>query len=207
MQSSMKLTGPNEEWRSVVGYEGLYEVSSFGRVRSLPRVRPYKGGTPRRLKGKVLKTRIGATGYPVFSIYGGPKVREVKVHRIVAEAFIPNPDNLPFVLHWDNNPENNHVSNLRWGSPSENMYDTVRNGNHPGKNKNHCKQGHLLEEPNLLPSGIRRGIRVCLSCKRARSNSARDNRPFSKRRADMFYERIMSGEKGWFRDTYDSEEK
>lgn len=191
MQSNLKSTDQNEEWRPVVGYEGLYEVSSFGRARSLPRVRPYKGGTPRRLKGKVLKTRIGATGYPVFSIYGGHKVREVKVHRLVAEAFIPNPDNLPFVLHWDDNPENNHVSNLRWGTPSENSHDTVRNGNHPGKNKTHCPHGHRLKEPNLVPSSLLNGARRCLSCKRARSNAARDNRPFTKERADMFYRRIM----------------
>ena len=96
-----------EIWRPVKGYEGLYEVSNYGRVRSL---------NYHRKKGRVflMKPCVGRAGYYQLILRkNGGKITAV-VHRLVAEAFLPNPDNLPCVNHKDENKENNAVWNLEW---------------------------------------------------------------------------------------------
>lgn len=107
----------NEIWRGVIGYEDLYQVSSFGRVRSLPRI-------CRRLEGKVMKEYLyegklltpyrDQKGYYSVRLYRNDKTHDMKVHRIVALAFLPNPDNLPQINHRDENKANNRVWNLEW---------------------------------------------------------------------------------------------
>lgn len=99
-----------EEWRDVVGYEGLYQVSNAGAVKSLPRV-DYAN---RKLKGKVLKLRKDKNGYIISTLYKDGIRKDHSVHRLVASAFIENPDNFPQVNHKDENPGNNNVTNLEW---------------------------------------------------------------------------------------------
>lgn len=110
---------PNEEWRDVVGFEGRYAVSSFGRVvtfgfHDCGRV-PKKNFSP-----KILKTDL-ARGYVRLCLYKNNKQYKRVVHRLVAEAFIPNPNNYPTVDHIDRNRQNNEVTNLRWCTLSDNM--------------------------------------------------------------------------------------
>lgn len=110
---------PNEEWRDVVGFEGRYAVSSFGRVvtfgfHDCGRV-PKKNFSP-----KILKTDL-ARGYLRLCLYKNKKQYKKVVHRLVAEAFIPNPNNYPTVDHIDRNRQNNKVTNLRWCTLSDNM--------------------------------------------------------------------------------------
>lgn len=116
--NSIKLEG--EEWKDVVGYESYYIVSSFGRVISLGRTVPIKNST--RYKQPYLLT-IGKSiqGYPkvIFSMKNIHK--SPNVHRLVAQAFIPNPYNKPMVDHIDRDKTNNYVSNLRWCTLVENM--------------------------------------------------------------------------------------
>lgn len=104
-----------EEWKSVVGYEGYYEVSSLGNVRSITRVK----------KGKVLKPLKRQHGYLGIQLHGkGGNKRGFKtfsVHRLVAEAFIPNPNNYPEINHIDENKSNNRVENLEWVTHKQNM--------------------------------------------------------------------------------------
>ena len=92
-----------EYWKPVVGYEGHYQVSNFGRVKSI------KFG-----KEIILKPRKDKCGYYSVVLYKNGIVKKYYVHRLVAEAFIPNPNNLPCVNHKDENKLNNSVDNLEW---------------------------------------------------------------------------------------------
>ena len=95
-----------EIWKPVVGYEGLYEVSNLGNVKSLN----YK----RRNVIRVLKAGTGSGGYKHIELHKNSKPKHFLIHRLVAQAFIPNPNNYPEVNHKDENKQNNCVDNLEW---------------------------------------------------------------------------------------------
>lgn len=97
-----------EIWRPVKGYEGLYEVSNFGRVRALH----YKGS--KNLNIKIMKQKLTRFGYYEVALNKNKTPKTFKVHRLVAEAFIPNPNNYPIINHKDECKTNNKVENLEW---------------------------------------------------------------------------------------------
>lgn len=168
---------PEEEWRPVVGYEGLYEVSSLGRVRSLDRtsfVPRGTGGYARRVKGRVLSPDIIESGHSRVLLSADGVVTRQQVHRLVAQAFIPNPSGLPLVLHGPNGVSDNSSSNLRWGTNADNMRDRVRDGTCANSRKTHCPQGHEYSEDNtrVRANG---GGRQCLTCIRERSERWRNS--------------------------------
>lgn len=101
----------NEIWKPVVGYEGLYEVSNLGRVKSLGNTRG-----PSRFRGieTIMRQEVSKFGYYRVALRKDKKYKHFYVHRLVAEAFIPNPDNLPYVNHKDESRTNNCVDNLEW---------------------------------------------------------------------------------------------
>ena len=103
-----------EEWKSIPGYEGLYEVSSYGRVRSLDRYVKVKNKSYRLQKGKVLSPGINSYGYLQVFLCCNGKYKIITVHRLIAQAFLPNPDNLPMINHKDEDKTNNNVDNLEW---------------------------------------------------------------------------------------------
>lgn len=99
------MTKPPEEWRPVVGYEGLYEVSNLGRIRRV----------------RLMSPTIKKHGYVQVSLMDAHGVRKsYRLHRLVAEAFISNPDSKPQVNHRDENTLNNRADNLEWATPAEN---------------------------------------------------------------------------------------
>lgn len=102
-----------EIWKDVDGYGGFYEVSNIGRVRSKERITEIQPYCHITRKPKILKAQFNGTYYRVVISVDG-KSRQVLIHRLVAETFIPNPKGLPQVNHKDENGKNNHVNNLEW---------------------------------------------------------------------------------------------
>lgn len=104
-----------EIWRDIVGYEGLYQVSNMGRVRSLDRIGKGRWGYMPK-KGVMLSQTTDTSGYKIVNLWKDNIIKSPKVHRLVAQAFIPNPSNLPQVNHKDEVKTNNCVDNLEWCS-------------------------------------------------------------------------------------------
>lgn len=147
----------NEEiWKPVVGYEGLYEVSSYGRVRSLDRY----DSKNRFWKGRILKLSDDGRGYLDVQLCSNGKVKHHLVHRMVAQAFIPNPDNLPQVNHRDEDKTNNRVENLEMCDAKYNInYGTgltraintkLRNGTYTGLSEKEYKKKYYQEHREHL---------------------------------------------------------
>ena len=112
----MTMTCHSKEiWKDIQGYEGIYQVSSHGRVRSLDRivVRP-NGNGDYFAKGKIIYVVLTKWGYNEVHLHKDNKTKIYKVHRLVAQTFIENPNNLPCVNHIDENKTNNNVNNLEW---------------------------------------------------------------------------------------------
>jgi hypothetical protein len=144
----------SEAWKPVVGYEGIYEVSSLGRVRMLRRMRSDGRTYPER----IARVKPLTTGYLNMSLYKGGKEVRAFVHRLVAEAFIPNPESKPCINHKDGNRSNNAVENLEWCTQSENIrhsFDTlgrarVNAGSFKKGYKPWNKKGVYLKEQKLI---------------------------------------------------------
>ena len=113
-----------EQWKPIQEFNGEYEVSNLGRVRSMKR---YYG-----MVGRIMPQTIQRKGYYAVTFHMNNKAYCRKVHRLVIEAFTPNPDSLPCINHIDGNKLNNHVSNLEWCTYQANMQHAVRTGlTHP----------------------------------------------------------------------------
>lgn len=128
-----------ELWKPIAGYEGLYQVSNHGNVRSLFR---YK---------KTLKPWAIGTGYLMVYLSKGKSRRAFLVHRLVANAFIPNPENKPQVNHLDENRANNNVSNLEWCTCRENHNHGSHNEKISKANRNHPQKSKPVEQ--CTPNG------------------------------------------------------
>ena len=109
-----------EYWKDIKGYEGLYQISNLGRVKSLPR-----NGTIK--DERIIKYSLDKYGYPQV-VLNNKKHKCFRVHRLVAEAFIPNPQNKSTVNHIDGNKTNNKLNNLEWNTIKENNDHALRTG-------------------------------------------------------------------------------
>lgn len=133
-----------EEWRDIEGYENLYQVSNLGRVKSL------KFG-----KEKILKLKKTWDGYCIVGLCQQNKRKDYLVHRLVAQTFIDNPQNLPQVNHRDENPLNNDVQNLEWCTPKQNINYGTHNQRSAASRINHpkrSKQVLCVETGKIYPS-------------------------------------------------------
>lgn len=138
-----------EIWKPVVGYEGYYEVSNMGRVMSLDRYVRSKGGKSHYLKkGRILKYGDNR-GYKMVTLYRDKTITYKFVHKLVAEAFIPNFDHLPEVNHKDEVRDNNRVDNLEWCTKKYNMNYGTRN-ERAGKAISKALKGKYLGEKSPI---------------------------------------------------------
>lgn len=119
-----------EIWKPVVGYEGLYEVSNLGKVKSLPRKYFNRN---RYTKEQILSTWVDAYGYKRVKLTNKTDGKSTKIHRILCEAFLPNPENKPYINHKDGNKLNNSLENLEWCTPAENIQHAYDSGLMPRK--------------------------------------------------------------------------
>lgn len=147
----------NIEWRPVDGYDELYEVSNDGRVRRIPRSPAHKETR------RELKPWFNDAGYPCVSLWRDGVDRKFRVHRLVAIAFIPNPEGHAVVCHNDGDSTNAAASNLRWDTQTENLRDTVRHGTHRNqfRDRDECANGHPFNDENTLYTKEGRRCRVC----------------------------------------------
>lgn len=110
-----------ETWKLILGYENFYEVSSFGNVRAFDKYVPTKGGVLKMLRGRILRPGI-VSGYPRVLLHKNKVRKNLFVHRLVAQAFISNPENKPCVNHINGNKIDNRAENLEWCTSKENLY-------------------------------------------------------------------------------------
>ena len=170
----------NEIWKDIVGFEGEYQVSNCGRVRSVDRIGThvnYKGKTVKvPYKGRVLRPG-DSRGYLSVLLNSKP----IKVHRLVASTFIENPDNLPVVNHIDGNKKNNNVKNLEWVTQKQNIKHAKDHGLMPDK------------KSSISRYDIHKARMIYVPGKNSKTNSNKLAEQYGVSRSYMY--RILSGEK------------
>lgn len=172
----------SEQWKPVLGYEGIYAVSDQGRVRnsktgSIRRAFPRSGEG----KGKHLIVRLFKDG----------KGKGFLVHRLVLMSFRPRQDGEgEWALHRNGVDTDNRLENLYWGSASENALDSVKHRTHRGASRNLCSRGHRLEGSNLAIRGS--GKRACRSCDAGRVAVKRGSALSVQEHADRIYRELHS---------------
>lgn len=179
-----------EEWLAVPGFEGLYEASTLGRVRSLDRL----DTAGRRIKGRVLKPGVlrDSGRLQVVLCKDGVK-HQLKVHQVVALTYHGACPEGEEVRHWpDRDVTNNRPENLRYGTGRENFLDSVAHGTHRELRKVECPRGHMLRAPNLRVRDPDPGWRECLACHLAGNRTHCRSSPRFRTLADEFYQDIMA---------------
>lgn len=188
-----------ETWKPIPGYEGIYEVSDHGNVRSLDRL----GADGRRLKGKPMKQSL-KDRYPFVTLCRNAKYKTFFVSRLVWQVFRGNLIEGMHIDHIDNNPMNNNRENLQQLTPKENVSrqklfgnhvtDRVARGDTWAQRKTHCPYGHPLEGGNIMPSTAKLGRRGCLACNRAQSYVRwhPNLKPQLQELSDSYFQKIIS---------------
>lgn len=148
-----------EQWAPIPGYEGSYEASDRGRVRSLDRITD-RG---RKWRGKIMTPYVMDNGYAIVTLWRAGTQRPQLVHRLVLAAFYGKPKPGQEARHLNGDQADNRLSNLQWGTHSENQFDQVDHGTHPNAALTHCPSGHPYDDENtyVYPNGRHRACRTC----------------------------------------------
>lgn len=160
-----------ETWLAIPGYEGAYEASDAGQVRSLDRVARTRWGADYPIQGRVLRQHVQTNGYRYVSLTVDGKVRRAQVHTLVLEAFVGLRPAGHQARHLDGDRLNNALSNLAWGTVSTNLRDKTRHGTDHNARKSHCPAGHPYDEANTYRT--KKGKRFCRACHRERERLRR----------------------------------
>lgn len=162
-----------EEWKLIPNWPG-YEASNEGRIKSVARVIVRGKGIRQPIRERILKPSLDKWGRP-FVVLTGQKVR--RVHTLILEAFVgPCPPGME-ACHWDDDPLNNRIDNLRWDTRSANRRDAVRNGRHRWANHTECNYGHKLTNDNIIWHGPDKRWRRCRTCTKDRRRVQELNTP------------------------------
>ena len=137
-----------EHWKPIIGFEGLYEISDLGRVKSLSRYVKSKANSKMKIPERILKTGKNKCGYALVVLMKNNKRHNKLVHRLVAKAFINNPENYAVVNHIDGNKHNNSLENLEWCTSKENIHHAMRIGLRNDKGENNW--GHKLSNEQVI---------------------------------------------------------
>ena len=137
-----------EIWKDIEGYGGVYQISNLGNVKSLERIVYHPDGRVQVRKERIMSKRESTDGYYMAKLNVNKKSKSIAIHRLVAQAFIPNPNNLPEVNHIDTDRKNNKVDNLEWCTHIDNIMYSVKLGHYKGKlGENNPNYGnHALSE-------------------------------------------------------------
>ncbi|MFV8242154.1 NUMOD4 motif-containing HNH endonuclease [Mycolicibacterium peregrinum] len=152
-----------EIWKPVTGFIE-YSISNHARVRSEARIIVRSDGIRYRVGEKILKTTANADGYPTVGLSRDGESQTFYVHDLVAQAFIGDKPEGMEVRHLDDVKADCRPSNLAYGSRSENVHDSVRNGNHGFAKRTACKRGHEYSPENTVFRSSRPTTRICLTC-------------------------------------------
>lgn len=142
-----------EIWKDIKGLEGSYQVSNLGRVKSLARVIKRSDNKIQTFKERILKVLPDNNGYSRVSLPINGKQTKVRIHRLVAKAFIDNPDNRLQVNHIDGNKSNNHITNLEWCTTKENVIHAYKIGLKKPTNRKLTEE-QILEIKNSSLKGV-----------------------------------------------------
>jgi hypothetical protein len=133
LESIAYMINEQEIWKDIPGYEGLYQASSLGRIRSVDRMKKDTIGRFRVFPSCIIKPLIQVAGYSQVNLYKNSVTITRRVNRLVALTFLPNPEGKPQVNHLDGNKENNSVGNLEWATASENVAHSYNTGLRTGR--------------------------------------------------------------------------
>lgn len=172
-----------EVWRPIPGYEGYYEASSLGAIRSVPREVTYRDGRRYTYPGKVLTPSDNGCGYQVVTLSKSKLSKKVRfVHHLVMEAFVgKRPPGLD-TCHRDNDKTNNKLSNLRYDTRESNLSDSSTLAEF-------CQRGHPISGANEMTSQRR-----CLACSRASNYCRYWGKPVTSEIADAYYREVTGSE-------------
>jgi hypothetical protein len=144
-----------EIWKDIENFEGRYQISNLGRVKSLPRIVKRNNWSNQTINEKILKTFINKGGYEIAVVQNGSRGKHLAIHRLVALAFIPQIEGKTFVNHIDGVKTNNAISNLEWCTRSENEKHAYRIGLKTLKGEQHSQ--NILNETQVLQIRALRG--------------------------------------------------
>ena len=155
-RTSTSVASEVEEWRTIPGFEGCYEASNLGRIKSLPRT---------TTRGGILRPSLAHYGYQSYRLSVRGHKATYRGHVLVMLAFAgPCPEGME-VCHINGDPGDNRLGNLRYDTHKENMRDIKRHGRHNNAHKTHCKWGHEFTPENTRIKPTQYGTaRCCIAC-------------------------------------------